>query len=105
MSTPLALTDLTLVTGDKEGTARPGTTVLVGSDGIIEKIGPTDAVAVPTGYRRIDSAGRFLMPGLINAHAHLFSDGKPLPPVLLNEKAEKAVTLFFRSPLGMRYLK
>ncbi|WP_147918769.1 metal-dependent hydrolase family protein [Ruania zhangjianzhongii] len=105
MSMPLALIDVTVITGDQEGTTRPGTTVLVGPGGTIDRVGRTEEVEVPTGYRRIDSAGRFLMPGLINAHAHLFSDGKPLPPVLMNEKAEKAVTVFFRSPLGKRYLK
>jgi len=105
MGTPLALADVTLVTGDRDGTILPARTVLVGSSGTIERVGPAEEVQVPTGYRRIDSAGRFLLPGLINAHAHLFSDGRPLPPVLLSERAEKAVTVFFRSPLGKRYLK
>ena len=105
MSTPLALTEVTVITGDRDGSVRPGTTVLVDSAGTIEQVGPAEQVQVPTGYRRIDSVGRFLLPGLINAHAHLFSDGKPLPPVLLSERAEKAVTLFFRSPPGKRYLK
>lgn len=105
MSAPLALTDVTVITGDSGGTTLPGTTVLVGRAGRIEKVGPAGQVQVPAGYRAIDSAGRYLMPGLINAHAHLFSDGKPLPPVLLNERAEKAVTAFFHSPIGRRYLK
>jgi len=105
MGTPLSLADVTVVTGDRDGTILPARTVLVGSSGTIERVGPAAEVPVPTGYRRIDSAGRFLLPGLINAHAHLFSDGKPLPPVLLSDRAEKAVTAFFRSPLGKRYLK
>lgn len=105
MSTPLALTDVTVVTGDRDGTVLPAHTVLIGPAGTIERVGPAEQVQVPPGHRRIDSAGRFVMPGLINAHAHLFSDGKPLPPVLLNERAEKAVTVFFRSPPGKRYLK
>ena len=40
------------------------------------------------------------MPGLINAHAHLFADGKPLPAYLTSEGAEKAVAVFMHSPLG-----
>src|SRR5690625_2761153 len=105
MGTPLALAEGTVVPGDRDGSILPARPVLVGSSGTIERVGPAAEVPVPTGYRRIDSAGRFLLPWLINAHAHLFSDGKPLPPVLLSDRAEKAVTAFFRSPLGKRYLK
>lgn len=104
MTAPLALTNATLVTGDRQGTVLPRTTVLVGHNGTIETVGATEEVTVPTDHALIDATGKFLLPGLINAHAHLFSDGKPLPPILLKEKAEKAVTLFFHSPAGKRYL-
>ena len=104
MVRPLALTDATLITGDRAGTVRPNVTVLVGASGLIERVGSTDEVEAPSTHRRINASGKYLMPGLINAHAHLFSDGKPLPPVLLNERAEKAVTFFFHSFAGKRYL-
>ncbi|GAA5161110.1 amidohydrolase [Ornithinimicrobium tianjinense] len=45
-------------------------TVLV-RDGRIEAVGPTEAVAVPDGVERIDAAGRWVLPGLIDAHVHL----------------------------------
>jgi cytosine/adenosine deaminase-related metal-dependent hydrolase len=39
----------------------------------IQKIGPTDKIAIPTGALRIDGSGKFLMPGLADLHVHLFS--------------------------------
>jgi imidazolonepropionase-like amidohydrolase len=102
---PFALTDVTLVTGDAEGTVTPGRTVVVGPDGTIEQVGPAANTIVPSDYRRIDLTGYFVLPGLINAHAHLFSDGRPVPPILLKESTAAIVTKLARSPLGRRLFK
>lgn len=48
-------------------------TVLV-RDGRISEIGDTAKIKVPAGARRIDGRGKYLLPGLIDMHAHLFSD-------------------------------
>ncbi len=48
-------------------------TVLV-RDGRIVRLGKAGEVAVPEGATRIDGRGRWLMPGLADMHAHLFSD-------------------------------
>ncbi|HZS41731.1 MAG TPA: amidohydrolase family protein [Polyangia bacterium] len=45
-------------------------TVLVRGDRIVA-VGPRASVAVPAGARVIDGRGRWLMPGLVDAHAHL----------------------------------
>lgn len=100
MSTPFALTHVTVVTGDRAGTVTEEQTVVVGARGTIDEVGPSASVVVPAGYRSIDMTGRFAVPGLINAHAHLFSDGKPLPAFMTSESAEKAVAVFMHSPLG-----
>lgn len=50
-------------------------TVLV-RDGRIAEIGPSRSVRVPGGARRIDGRGRFVIPGLSDMHAHLYSDGE-----------------------------
>lgn len=105
MATSFALTDVTVVTGDAQGTTLPGHTVVVGAAGLIEAVGPAAQTPVPAGYRRIDGTGAFVAPGLINAHAHLFSDGKPLPAVLTNERMESAVAAFFHSPIGKVVVK
>ncbi len=100
MTAPFALTDATLVTGDAKGTVVPDRTIVVGGKGEIEQVGPTGETPVPQGYRTVDARGRFVVPGIINAHAHLFSDGRPLPAILLNEKAQGAVSVVSRSFVG-----
>ena len=45
--------------------------------GIIKEVGSKGIVKVPRGYSSVDLAGKFLLPGLINAHVHLMGDGKP----------------------------
>jgi imidazolonepropionase-like amidohydrolase len=102
---PFALTDVTLVTGDAEGTVTPGRTVVVGPDGTIEQVGSAADTIVPSDYRRIDLTGHFVLPGLINAHAHLFSDGRPVPPILVKESTAAIVTKLARNPLGRRLFK
>ncbi|TCK25536.1 amidohydrolase family protein [Pseudonocardia endophytica] len=105
MPDAFALTGATIVTGDADGSTLPDSTVVVGRDGVIEAVGPTADTEVPAGYRRIDTAGRFVTPGLINAHAHLFSDGRPLPKILVNERLSGVVVAVGRSPVGRMVFK
>jgi hypothetical protein len=69
----LALTGVTVIpmTGD---TMVRDATVLV-RDGRIAEIGAAWDVTVPPGARRIDGRGKYLIPGLADMHAHLYSDG------------------------------
>jgi imidazolonepropionase-like amidohydrolase len=97
---PFALTNANVVTGDADGTVLPETSVLVDATGTIEQVAPSAEAPVPAGYRRIDVAGEYLLPGLINAHAHLFADGKPLPAILTSEPMENIVSFAYHSPLG-----
>lgn len=53
-----ALTHVTLVTGDADGTVLPDQTILVGDDGRIVAVGPAADLSVPAGHRVIDQAGR-----------------------------------------------
>jgi imidazolonepropionase-like amidohydrolase len=68
-----AITDVTVLpmTGD---TTLRGTTVVV-RDGRIAEIGATRNVKVPSGARRVDGRGKYLIPGLADMHTHLYSDG------------------------------
>jgi cytosine/adenosine deaminase-related metal-dependent hydrolase len=45
-------------------------TVLV-QNGRITAVGPADTTAVPPGALRIESRGKYLMPGLAEMHAHI----------------------------------
>ena len=51
-----------------------GATIVV-ADGRIQAVGKN--VTVPAGATRIDSAGKTILPGLINAHGHLNADMSP----------------------------
>lgn len=46
---------------------------LVVRDGRIERLGPASEVAVPEGARVVDGSGKYLLPGLVDAHTHTFS--------------------------------
>jgi imidazolonepropionase-like amidohydrolase len=45
--------------------------VIVVRDGRIEAAGPADSVPISEGAERIDLAGKFVVPGMVNAHAHV----------------------------------
>ncbi|HUD91448.1 amidohydrolase family protein [Sphingobium sp.] len=49
-------------------------TVVIRGDRIVQ-VGPAKEVAIPAGARVIDTSGQTMMPGLIDAHAHLFMLG------------------------------
>ena len=45
------------------------------------------------------------MPGLINAHAHLMADGRPLPQTLTIPAAARVIVGFWKTPLGRPMLR
>ena len=57
-----------------------------------------------TGWEVYDATGKFVMPGLVNAHAHLFGTGLP-SKVISGGGAQKLVLKLVHSPLGMAVLK
>ena len=54
--------------------ATPDTTVIIVGNRI-QSVGPTYVTAVPTGARIIDGRGKWLIPGLIDAHVHFDQSG------------------------------
>lgn len=59
-------------------------TVIIG-DGRIKQIAPAKKLKPPKGALVIDGRGKYLMPGLVDMHAHLFSDGE-FPDELADEE-------------------
>lgn len=64
----VAFVNVTVVPMDSERMLQQHTVVVRG-DRIVD-VGPASAVKVPNGARRIDGAGKFLMPGLAEMHGH-----------------------------------
>ena len=68
----IAFTNLTLIDGTGAPSA-PARTILV-DRGLIEDVFETGSRALPTGVRVVDLAGKFAIPGLIDAHVHVATD-------------------------------
>ncbi|HET9483799.1 MAG TPA: amidohydrolase family protein [Xanthomonadales bacterium] len=68
---PLAILDARIVDVVR-GRASPPRTVLIVS-GRITAIGATAALGIPRHATRVDARGRYLVPGLVDMHVHLFN--------------------------------
>src|SRR5688572_32711492 len=47
--------------------------------GLIAEIGDAGKVKIPKDALRVDAAGKYLIPGLVDMHTHLLSDGDEYP--------------------------
>jgi len=77
-----AFVDVTVIPMEGPRLLENQTVVVV--DGVITAVGRADEVAIPSGATRIDGAGRFLMPGLAEMHAHV-------PPVQQGRPPEESL--------------
>ena len=75
----VALTGARLIDGT--GRAPIEAATLVVRDGRVEAAGPAAAVTVPAGATRVDLSGRTIVPGFINAHAHVNASDESTQPV------------------------
>lgn len=60
-----------------DGTGHPpimDAAVLVEDDRIVA-VGPRSGVAIPPGAETVDAGGRFLLPGMVDCHVHMYSSG------------------------------
>lgn len=62
-----------------------GQTVIV-RDGVITEIGPAQKVKVPKDAIRVDGAGKYLIPGLVDMHTHLLSDSDEFPDSIAEDE-------------------
>src|SRR4051812_33914787 len=63
-----AFVDVSVVPMDRERVLDHQTVVV--TNGRITAVGPVAKISVPSGAGRIDGRGKFLMPGLVDMHAH-----------------------------------
>jgi imidazolonepropionase-like amidohydrolase len=75
----IALTGARLIDGT--GRAPIDQATLIIRNGLIEAAGTLAAVTIPAGATRIDLSGKTIIPGLINAHAHVNADAASTRPV------------------------
>ena len=74
----VALTGTRIIDGTGRTPVQNGTIVI--NNGHIEAVGTAASVKIPAGATRVDLAGKTVIPGLINAHAHLNVDpGSKMP--------------------------
>lgn len=77
----VALTGARIVTMAQAGGTAPvieNGTILVENNKILA-VGPANRVTVPAGARRVDVRGKTIIPGLIDAHAHVGGEGDGIP--------------------------
>lgn len=68
----LVIAGVTVVPMDRDGVLAHRTVVVRGDR--IVAVEPADRIDVPAGARRIDGAGKWLMPGLADMHIHIWSE-------------------------------
>src|SRR5881396_2691008 len=71
-SAVVALTGARIIDGTGRAPIQQGTVII--NKGVIEAVGAPAAVKIPNGAARVDLSGKTIIPGLINAHAHLNFD-------------------------------
>jgi hypothetical protein len=67
-----AITNVNVIPMTADTVIRDATVVV--RDGRIAAIGPARGTRIPAGAARINGQGRYLIPGLADAHTHLYSD-------------------------------
>ena len=97
-----ALINANVVTGTPDGEVSAGMTIIV-ENGRIAEVAKSGETAIPENCTVIDIRNQFVMPGLINAHVHLFGSGKPMKAIGGGKSQERLVG-FLRTRLGLRML-
>src|SRR6201987_4939039 len=68
---PVAILHVHVIPMDRERVLDDQTVVI--ADGKIAQVGPSSSVKVPAAAKKIDGKGKYLIPGLTDAHVHLYS--------------------------------
>jgi imidazolonepropionase-like amidohydrolase len=71
----LAITHVTLIVATG-APAKPDMTVFI-ADEQIAAVGPSNSLSIPRTTKTLDASGKFLIPGLVDMHAHLTGAGEP----------------------------
>ncbi|WP_440111655.1 amidohydrolase family protein [Paenibacillus sp. QZ-Y1] len=105
MNTAYALKNVNLIYGDSSRNLQKNMTILVNEQGLIQDIGKENDLHTPSHYTTIDLTGKYVMPGLINAHVHLFADGKPFSLSVSEGLLQFAYDRILNTKFGRNVLK
>ncbi|MCG7376233.1 amidohydrolase family protein [Paenibacillus sp. ACRSA] len=105
MNTAYALKNVNLIHGDANRNLKKNMTLLVNEHGLIQDIGQDHELHIPSHYTTMDLSGKYVMPGLINAHVHLFADGKPFSLSVSEGMLQFAYNRILNTSFGRRILK
>ncbi len=78
LATSIAIERVAVVDVTRGEIAAPRTILIVG--GGISAIGEPGAMSIPPGTVRVEGRGRYLLPGLVDMHVHLFNNATHRPP-------------------------
>lgn len=108
----LAFTHANLYNGIIDSDLQEDVTVLINLEGngkevkgTITHIGPATEVTIPADCHVVNLSGKYVIPGFINAHAHLFGDGKPMAMMSASESKLALMKKLISSRFGKAYLK
>ncbi|HEX8399408.1 MAG TPA: amidohydrolase family protein [Pyrinomonadaceae bacterium] len=79
-----AFVGVNVIPMDKERVLQNQTVIV--KNGLIAEIGDTKKVKIPKDAVVIDGKGRFLIPGLVDMHTHLLSDGDDYPDSIAEDE-------------------
>ncbi|MCP4763031.1 MAG: amidohydrolase family protein [archaeon] len=97
-----ALVGGTIINGVLNETPKKGNILI--SDGKIKSIlEPNEKISKE--YEKFDIDGQYILPGLINAHCHLISDGRPSSLFKISKKVGKRLGVIIGSKLGKRVVQ
>ncbi len=72
--------------------------------GLITAVGKKDDIEIPKDYKIIDLKGKYVLPGLINAHCHIFGSGKPTKLMEIDSEKLKKIAKILETPIGKYYM-
>lgn len=93
-----AFVGATILNGSKDVPLLENGTIVIGEDGRIEQVGA--AVQTDSSMEVVDVSGKYIMPGLINAHVHMFSNGAAASKSGAGGSMINFAYAVLRSPLG-----
>ncbi|MFX0071319.1 MAG: amidohydrolase family protein, partial [Candidatus Hermodarchaeota archaeon] len=107
----LAIVNCSIINGNKDSEIIKNGIILIKNiveegetPGLIASLGKEDEIEIPKDYKTINLKGKFILPGLINAHCHIFGSGKPTKLMEIDTDTLKKLAKILETPIGKFYM-